>query len=545
MSDKIIGNDTDPMSFVTPTDGISFKFTNITLQETIGALNEIKSKKSPGLDGISIRLLKDAFNIVTESLVNIFNVSLQRAIFPDDWKLAKVTPIFKEGNKADCGNYRPISVISAVAKLFEKLVYRQLTSFLRLNGILVEQQSGFRHQHSTETALLSSTNELWLFNMDRGLHSRVIFLDLKNAFDTVDHHILLSKLELYGVKGTSLKWFKSYLSGRNQICSVNSRMSSIRETKCGVPQGSNLGPILFLLYINDLPNCLETTKANLFADDTNLSCEGFSPYEIETKLKKDIENVHRWLTANKLSLNMKKTEFMIIGSRHHLTSIENSPILRLAENNIKRVSQKESLGMIQDEQLKWDKHNDKQCKIITNNIALLKRARLFVSRDSLIKIYNALVWPHFNYCSTIWNDGCCSIIDKLFKLQKRAARAITGDTYDVRSMQTLDSLNWLPLEKHLKQPEVIMTFKILTGRSPRYLEKLSSVSQNDNYNLRSNQTKLNLSKPKTNFIKRSFSYRAAMSWDELSSETIKNYTNLSVLSFKRQLFNSLVPTNCK
>ena len=168
-----------------------------------------------------------------------------------------------------------------------------------------------------------------------------------------------------------------------------------------------------------------------------------------------------------------------------------------------------------------------------------------MSRDSLIKIYNALVWPHFNYCSTIWNDGCCSIIDKLFKLQKRGARVITGDTYDVRSMQTLNSLNWLPLEKHLEQREIITTFKVLTGRSPRYLEKLFSVSQNDNYNLRSNQTKLNLPKPNTNFLKRSFSYRAAKCWNELPSETIENYTNLSVLSFKRQLFNSLVPTHCK
>ena len=460
LSDKIIGNGIDPMRFVTPIEGSLFNFTSITLQEIIVALNEIKCSKSPGIDGISIRLLKDASNIVAGPLMNIFNVSLQRAIFPNDWKLAKVTPIFKEGNKADCGNYRPISVISAVAKLFEKLVYRQLSSFLRLNGILVEQQSGFRHQHSTQTALLTSTNE-WLFNMDRGLLSGILFLDLKKAFDTVDHHILLSKIELCGIKGTSLKWFESYLSGRNQICSVNSRISSVKQLKCGVPQGSNLGPILFLLYINDLPNCLETTKANLFADDTNLSCNGFSPYEIEIKLNSDIENVHRWLTANKLSLNMKKTEFMIIGSRHRLTTIENSPVLTLGGSNIKRVFQKKSLGMILDEQLKWDKHNDKQCKIISNNIALLKRVRSFVSRDSLIKMYNALVWPHFNYCSTIWNDGCCLIIDKLFKLQKRAAHVITGDTYDVRSTQTLDSLNWLPLEELLKQREIIMVFKIL------------------------------------------------------------------------------------
>ena len=544
LSDKITDNCTDPMNFVTPLDCSIFNFTSITLQETIGALNEIKTKKSPGLDGISIRLLKDASNIVAGPLVNIFNVSLQRAIFPNDWKLAKVTPIFKEGNKADCENYRPISVISAVAKLFEKLVYLQLSSFLRLNGILVEQQSGFRQQHSTETALLSSTNE-WLFNMDRGLLSGVLFLDLKKAFDTIDHHILLSKLELYGIKGTSLKWFESYVSGRSQICSVNSKMSAARQIKCGIPQGSNLGPILFLLYINDLPNCLETTKANLFADDTSLSCEGFSPYEIETKLNKDIENVHRWLTANKLSLNMEKSEFMIIGSRRRLASIENSPVLTLGGNNIKRVYQKKTLGMILDDQLKWNKHNEMQCKTISNNIALLKRAKLFVNRDSLIKIFNALVWPHFNYCSTIWNDGCCSIIDKLFILQKRAARVITGDTYEVRSMQTLDSLNWLPIEELLKQRQLIMTFKVLTGRLPRYLGKLFSVSQNDNYNLRSNQIKLNLPKPKTNFLKRSFSYRAAKSWNELPSENTENYNNLSILSFKRQLLNSSVSIHCK
>ena len=267
------------MRFVTPIHGSLFNFISITPQEIIVALNKIKCSKSPEIDGISIRLLKDASYIVAGPLMNIFNVSLQRAIFPNDWKLAKVTPIFKQENKADCGNYRPISVISAVAKLFEKLVC-QLSSFLSLNGILVEQQSGFRHQHSTETALLSSTNE-WLFNMDRGLLSGVLFQDLQKAFDTVDHHILLSKLELCGIKGTSLKWFESCLSGRNQICSVNSRISSVKQLKCGVPQGSNLGPILFLLYINDLPNCkLETTKENLFADDTNLSCNGFSPYEI-------------------------------------------------------------------------------------------------------------------------------------------------------------------------------------------------------------------------------------------------------------------------
>jgi hypothetical protein len=186
--------------------------------------------------------------------------------------------------------------------------------------------------------------------------------------------------------------------------------------------------------------------------------------------------------------------------------------------------------------MKWDKHNDVQCKVISNKIALLKRARSFVPIETLIEMYNALVWPHFNYCSTIWNDESCSIIDKLFKLQKRAARVITGDTYDVRSTQILNNLNWLPIEELLKKREVIMTFKALTGRLPQYLVKLFTRCQNNNYNLRSNQTKLALPKPKTNFLKRSFSYRAAKSWNELSSETIENYNELSILSFKRRLY---------
>ena len=195
--------------------------------------------------------------------------------------------------------------------------------------------------------------------------------------------------------------------------------------------------------------------------------------------------------------------------------------------------------MILDEQLKWDKHNDAQCKIISNKIALLKRARSFVSIENLIKIYNALVWRHFNYCSTIWNDGCCSIIDELLKLQKRAARVITEDTYDVRSTQTLDSFNRLPPEELLKQRKVVMTLEVLTSRLPRYHEKLFSVSQNDNYNSRNNQVQPTLPKPKTNFLKRirNFSYRAAKSWNDLPSESTENYNNLSILSFKRQLYN--------
>ncbi|CAB4018504.1 Hypothetical predicted protein [Paramuricea clavata] len=351
LSKNVQNINVDPMTFVTPTES-SFHFSCISVQETFDALNQLNSRKSPGLDGISVKLLKDTSDVIAQPLANIFNLSLQTAIFPDEWKIAKVSPVFKEGNKTDCGKYRPISVISVVAKLFEGLVYNQLRTFIADNSILVEQQSGFRSQHSTETALLGSTNE-WLYNMDSGLINGVLFLDLKKAFDTVDHEILLKKLHLYGIKGTTYAWFESYIQNRKSICLMNGKKSHAREIRCGVPQGSNLGPILFLLYINDLPKCLETTKANLFADDTNLSCAGLDANEIETKLKRDLENVHSWLRCNKLTLNDSKTEFMIIGSRHHLTKFEDNPEISLAirDNNIKRVTNKKSLGFIIDDQL--------------------------------------------------------------------------------------------------------------------------------------------------------------------------------------------------
>ena len=189
----------------------------------------------------------------------------------------------------------------------------------------------------------------------------------------------------------------------------------------------------------------------MFADDTNLTCTGKNSNEIEIKLNEELENVHRWLTTNKLTLNDEKPEFMLIGSRSRLASTANRPNLKLGDRHIRHVPHKKSLGMVLDEQLKWHKHNEVQCKKNSDNIALLKRARPFVPRHTLIKMYNAFVLPHFNYCSTMWNNRSCSVINMLSKLQRRAARIITSSTYDIGSSQILKELNWKPIEIGLKK----------------------------------------------------------------------------------------------
>ena len=256
-------------------------------------------------------------------------------------------------------------------------------------------------------------------------------------------------------------------------------------------KGQILGHITLLsLYINDLPNCLTSTKASMFADDTNISCCGGSSVEIEQKLNTDFENVHKWLISNKLTLNVEKTEYMIIGSRNRLNQIHSNPEIVIGEQTIERVARKEFLGVIVDEKLNWQEQVDTQCKRISKNIALLRRAKTYITTDALVTMYNAFVLPHFTYCSTVWQQGNVTHMDKLYKLQKRAARIITNSSYEVRSTDIFKTLHWEPIENTLNRRQQLMTFMALREMTPKYLTELFSTCQNDTYGLRSNNRKL-------------------------------------------------------
>ena len=258
---------------------------------------------------LSSRLIREYADLISPYISIIFNCCLTTGTFPDDWKLAKVTPTFKQGDRSNMNNYRPISVISAIAKVFERIVYNQLSSYLSENNILSKYQSGFRSFHSTVTALLEATDN-WAFNIDRGYVNAVVFLDLKKAFDTVNHSILLSKLSSYGVKGIAYELLSSYLENRTQKCAVNGVLSKSCTLTCGIPQGTILGPLLFLLYINDLPNCLSNSQPRMYADDTHLTYADNDICSLEASLNQDLLNINNWLIADKLTLNMTKTEFM-------------------------------------------------------------------------------------------------------------------------------------------------------------------------------------------------------------------------------------------
>ena len=231
----------------------------------------MKCSKSAGYDKISVKLIKDAADVLCQPLAAIFNSSFKTGIFPEIWKIAKVTSIFKSGSKSDMSNYRPISVLSVFARLLEKIGHDQISNYLKMHKRFSSCQHAFLKMHSTLTSLLNVT-DLWFSNIDKRKINISVFLDLKKAFDTVDHRILISKLSKYGIMGTPLRWFTSYVTDRKQYCQIDGHKSSLKTVHCGIPQGSCLGPLLFILYINDFKHCLTKCTTNMYVDDTSVTC---------------------------------------------------------------------------------------------------------------------------------------------------------------------------------------------------------------------------------------------------------------------------------
>ena len=284
---------------------------------------------------------------------------------------SKVIPFFKQGERFDLSNYKPISVTPIITKVFERIVYNQLYGYLTMKNLIFSQQSGFWSLHSTVTALLHATDN-WAFNIDKGNINTVVFLDLKKVFDTVDHDILLLKLQAYGIKNSTYNFSKSCL---NQKCVVNGSISESKSLAFGIPQGAILGPLLFILYINDLPNCLKNSEPQMYADDTHQTFAGNNVDIIEQKLNQDLISVSNWLVANKLTLNKSKTKFMVIGSRQRLGTFDRSPALKTDNVLIKQVGSAKSLGVHVDEHLTWNTHISHISKKIASGIRAIKRCR--------------------------------------------------------------------------------------------------------------------------------------------------------------------------
>ena len=297
-------------------DAKEFLFSEIFEEEIISIISTFKTSKGSGPDSIPNFFIKIVISVIARPLAFLFNSSLFQGIFPDNWKHARVSPIFKDGSTVELSNYQPISVLPFFSRLFEKLVYFRLYKYLDHNGLIYRHQSGFRSLHSVASCLLSNTNE-WYQNIDNNKLTGLGFIDLKNAFDTVDTKLLLEKLARYGIRNVEQRWFPSYLTSRRQFCRVNGKLSSMDNISCGIPEC--LGPLLFLLFINDMPYSLTKVKVNVYADDTSLTYSDVKLDNVTQVINSELEELKEWLQGNNLSLNIDKTISMIIGTKCELT----------------------------------------------------------------------------------------------------------------------------------------------------------------------------------------------------------------------------------
>ena len=518
-----------------------FSFNAIPVNFTKKELCKLQASKSTGLDGINIRLLKDAADVVAGPLTHISNASLKTGRVPSLWKKARVTPIFKSDSALNPSNYRPISILPATMKIFERAVQQQLVSYFKDNEILCEEQSGFRQGHSTATATIHVTDYIFK-NMDNGKLTGAAYLDLKKAFDTVDPETLLFKLQCIGIRGVEHTWFHNYLDERQQCVRFQNSLSSSATVTCGVPQGSILGPLLFIFFINDFKNCVTQCKLHMYADDTILMCSSKNVTDIKYDLEYDLQNAHKWFTNNKLHLNIAKCKFMLFGTDRRLQHIQ-PPDIILANENLEHVKHYKYLGLWMDSTLGWKYHLEKVRNKVKQRLGILRRVRHFVDRNLCLMLCNGLVLPLFDYCDIVYSNCNITEIVKLQRLQNRAAKLILQVPFDTNTHEVLSKLKWFYLTERLFYHRCIFMFNCFNFTSPDYLKRTFSVADHG-HNTRSNSRRdLQIPRCRSGCGQKTFAYQGVKAWNSLTIATrsattlnaFKNKLKLEILS-KRGLY---------
>ena len=349
--------------------------------------------------------------------------------------------------------------------MLEKLFERRLVKFMDVCEILNEHQYGFRKNRSTDLALLQLVEEITTA-MDRGLYTVGVFVDLKKAFDTLDYSILLSKLDHIGVRGTTKKWLSSYLSNRQQFVEVNGTCSSYNIVSRGVPQGSIIGPIMFLIYINDIIHVSNIMKFVLFADDTNLFKSGDSVEQLCLEVSKELDKLNVWFNLNKLSLNLSKTQFMVFSNR----LVQNGTTLYINGNVIERVHCTRFLGVELDDKLKWSTHVSKISKKVSRSLSIMFKVRPYVTNAALYTIYSSLVLPYFLYAIIVWGNAYKSTLQRLTILQKRCIRVINGSCKYAHTSCLFYNLRVLKLSDLVKYMCLIHMYKAFYGKLPTVVQ---------------------------------------------------------------------------
>ena len=451
--------------------------------EIYKVINSFKSVVGP--DKIPAKFFKLGSPALSNILSDMINECFLSGIFPQALKLARVTPIYKEGPKDAPCNYRPISIISVLSKLVEKLTYNRLIKYIDKKSILHSCQFGFRSAHST-THAITSIHERVLENVNNDKHTISIYLDLSKAFDSVNHNILLSKLHYYGIRGVALNFFRSYLSNRQQYTIVNGVASDILSVLCGVPQGSTLGPLLFLLYINDLA-VASKFSVSLFADDTCLLLSDKNLGSLQHLCNMELIQINNWFLANKLTANLSKaSKYMITLGKSRTHPPDNFNIV-MGNTTLEKVTSIKYLGVIFDVNFNWHDHITYVCTKISRSVGVLSKLRYYVNIKTLLKVYYSLVSSHLCYALTAWGRAGVTALHPLKVLQNRAIRFISRAPRFRRLDNDYINLRLLKFDDMHKHAVSKFMHQYYHGKLPDYFSNFFGTTQpNHEYNLRRN-----------------------------------------------------------